>query len=109
MCNHDPFYTTDGRCSKCYPPKRVIMMQYSGGRIEIDDASRTGYIAKSTVTLPAAQEASDAKMAEYAEYKLTHQPTTGDSVNDTLIAAANEHNVKAFEWRRTHPDWRTQR
>ena len=51
----------------------------------------------------------DDKMNEWYEYRLTHMPASDDPINAALIAACNEHNVKAFEWRRTHPDWRTQR
>lgn len=34
-CQHDPMFTTDGRCSKCYPPKRVVMVQHDGGAQEV--------------------------------------------------------------------------
>lgn len=35
-----------------------------------------------------------------AEYVLTHLPMTNDPVNDKWIAACNEHNARAFEYRR---------
>lgn len=89
-------------------PKRIIAVQHINGTVEIDDV-RLGYIDKAHMIIDEAQAVADAKMAEYAEYKLTHQPLTGDTVNDALITSANEHNVTAFEWRRTHPDWRTRR
>lgn len=38
QCNHDPLFTTDGRCSKCYPPRyaRVVMVQHIDGTVEVD-------------------------------------------------------------------------
>jgi hypothetical protein len=38
-CQHDPAFTTDGRCSKCYPRKRVVMVQHIDKTIEIDQTA----------------------------------------------------------------------
>jgi len=35
-CTHDPLFTHDGRCSKCHPRKRVVMVQHADGTREID-------------------------------------------------------------------------
>jgi hypothetical protein len=46
-CNHDPLYTTDGRCSKCYPRQ---------------------YTVNPAVTLLTAAPLGAEKVAQFAEY-----------------------------------------
>lgn len=67
-CQHDPMFTTDGRCSKCYPRKRIIAVQHINGTVEIDDV-RLGYIDKAHMIIDEAQAVADAKMAEYAKWQ----------------------------------------
>lgn len=101
-------------CDECLQRHNEALRAWSNHERKLQHVDDTqeippGWIVNQAVMLPDAQAVADAKMEEYSEYKLTHQPETGDSVNDVLIKSANAHNVKAFEWRRTHPDWRTRR
>lgn len=63
-CQHDPMFTTDGRCSKCYPPKRVVMVQHDGGAQEV----HSGWFVSQTVTNERARKLADEKMSEYGAY-----------------------------------------
>lgn len=67
MCNHDPAFTNDGRCSKCHPGKRVVMVQHHDGTREI--VTTNGWFVNAAVAVEAVKPLADAKLAEYNAYR----------------------------------------
>lgn len=63
QCNHDPMFTTDGRCSKCYPPRyaRVVMVQHANGTVE----THPGWLASQEQRIAEVQPLCDETMEKY--------------------------------------------
>lgn len=66
QCNHDSMFTHDGRCSKCYPPRRyarIVMVQHIDGTVEVDSR-----FAMTAERVAAVQPLVEETMRRYHDY-----------------------------------------
>lgn len=64
-CNHDPFFTHDGRCCKCYPRRIVVIVQHIDGAVE----THPGWAAMSEQRIADVRPLADAQQARYDAWR----------------------------------------